>query len=198
MATECLEDFQRLGSIVGEARTYHTLARIEFEARENFWALEFAMRGFKCLPRSVDPVDCAITHEEVAMIWHQLDRENKVAEHWLAALVIRLASGIPPKRSLTTLQQYRQSNFRRVRGTFKPCSITQLIEKADFLPLGRWLPTLNVSIEVLQERVERILDQNPDDPDPMPPRRPPDSGAPPAAAALLAEFPLANRQKQTG
>lgn len=195
LVQKSLDDFQRLGSIVGEARAWHVLAKIEMRAHDDFLAIEYASRGFSLVPSILDPWDHAILHDNVATSWRRIQRMDKASDHWLAALVIRLATGIAWQMSLKTLMRHRKDAFRSVRRPFEPCSIADLLEKPDFLPLSPFLQSLNVSIEVLQEHVNRILGQSPGDPDPVPPRMPPTPAAPAAAAVFLEEFPTDQRHK---
>lgn len=198
----CIEDFQRIGSIAGAARAWHTLSMIEMADGHESLALESALRGLALTPAIVDPIDCAIRHDHIAMCWQRSTHIENAADHWLAALVIRLATGISPKMSRLALTQHRQYAVRHVHLPFQPRSISDLLEKANFLPLKPFLQSLNVSIEVLQERVDQILRDRPEDPDPSSPGKPPTPAAPAAAAAVfldefyLDEFPMPGRKRK--
>lgn len=200
MVETCIEDFQRLGSVAGAARAWHTLSMIEMADGHDSWAIESASRGFALTPAIVDPIDCAIRHDHIARCWRRLNQREKAADHWLAALVIRLATGIPSKPSRLALMEHRKDAVRNVRRTLTPCSIADLLEKNAFLPLKPFLQSVDVSIEVLQERVDQILRNPPDEPDPRPPGKPPTPAAPAAAAAVfldefyLDEFPKPDRK----
>lgn len=157
----CLQAFS--DDPIRTAKVRSSLASLFANQDEITAAIEQERRALALRENLPDPVERAISHNNLAVFLDRLGTPTSIAEmrwHQFAALVYRLV--IRMGQGLQTSRKNYAKHYRRAWDAKQELlvpTLAQILARSDFYPLLQWLGGRELDLTVLQQDIDNFLQQ---------------------------------------
>ncbi len=153
----CLDVFRQSNDLGSMAKALTELAAVWDDLGDGTQAIRLQREALAVKDQLPDPDSRAVSHNNLSLHLLKASQPDEARNHWLAGLTYRLVTGSNPQRSLNHLERHVDAAFDRGQ-RFALGRLARLLQMPGFSALRAFLAEREVSVPVLQARIDSIVE----------------------------------------